>query len=332
MRVPRPPPRPISARSGLSVKASLSILPAIDLTYDRSDVDGVRRSASSLLVMKPEFKSSDYHRIAKAIEFIVDRMGSQPTLPEIAAHLHLSPYHFQRMFCRWAGVTPKRFLQVLTVERAKALLRRAKSVLEVSDAIGLSSASRLHDHFVRLEAVTPGEYKTGGAGMAIDYGIHRGPFGSVFIAATPRGICRLSFLAHSGRNAQLTDLYRLWPHATLREDPSRTHGLIETLFNKDGKTDSPLSLHVSGTNFQINVWKALMQIPPGSVMSYGDVARVIGHPNSARAVGLAVGANPVAFLIPCHRVIRQCGMLGGYQWGETRKHAILAWEAARSEA
>lgn len=281
---------------------------------------------------EPEAASSDYRRIAEAIEFIADRTGSQPTLGEIAMHVHLSPYHFQRLFCRWTGVTPKRFLQILTLEHAKALLRQAKPLLEVSDAIGLSSASRLHDHFVRLEAVTPGEYKTGGAGMIIEHGIHRSPFGRVFIAATPRGICSLSFLAGPGDDGQPGRLRRSWPHAALRRNPARTRGLVNVIFGEGGKPDRPLSLHVHGTNFQINVWKALMKIPPGRVVSYGDVARVIGHPDSSRAVGSAVGANPVAFVIPCHRVIRQCGGLGGYQWGETRKHAIHAWEIARSEA
>ena len=272
---------------------------------------------------------SDYDRIAQAISFISNRVNSQPTLDEIAAHLHLSPFHFQRLFCRWAGVTPKRFLQTLTLERAKQLLSESKPLLEVSDSLGLSSGSRLYDHFVHLEAITPGEFKTGGIGLTIEYGKHGTPFGDVFIATTPRGICNLAFLKHEGTDEHLADLYKKWPHAEIYENHDRTLVVIAALFGKEMKLDRPLSLHVSGTNFQTSVWKALLQIPPGTVASYSQVANAIGHPRSARAVGLAVGANPVAFLIPCHRVIQQSGKLGGYHWGETRKHAIHAWEAAR---
>lgn len=274
---------------------------------------------------------SDYDRIAEAISFITNRLSSQPTLDEIAAHLHLSPFHFQRLFCRWAGVTPKRFLQVLTLERAKQLLCESKPLLEVSDTLGLSSGSRLYDHFVHLEAVTPGEYKNGGANLTIEYAVHDTPFGKAFIAITPRGICNFSFLEHAEIDAHLTGLNKKWPHATVHENRQRTLAVINSMFGGEKKLDRPLSLHVTGTNFQISVWKALLQIPPATVTSYSQVATAIGHSNSARAVGLAVGANPVAFLIPCHRVIQQSGGLGGYHWGETRKHAIHAWEAARHE-
>lgn len=275
---------------------------------------------------------SDYDRIADAIAFIVSRAENQPSLNEVADYLHLSPYHFQRMFCRWAGVTPKRFLQVLTLERAKALLSQSKPLLEVSDAVGLSSASRLYDHFVHLEGVTPGEYKTGGASLIIEYGVHDTPFGMAFIAATPRGICSLAFLADDGLAGPLTELSKTWPNAKVRENPQRTAGLIAAIFQKDRALDFPLSLHVTGTNFQINVWKALLRIPPAAITSYGQIAAALGRPRSARAVGLAVGSNPVAFLIPCHRVIQQSGRLGGYHWGETRKHAMHAWETAIREA
>ena len=274
---------------------------------------------------------SDYDRIAEAISYISNQASRQPTLNEIAAHLHLSPFHFQRLFCRWAGVTPKRFLQVLTVERAKQLLREAKPLLEVSDALGLSSGARLYDHFVQLEAVTPGEFKLRGAGLTIDHAVLETPFGKAFIAATGRGICRLAFLEYAEIDAHLETLTKQWPHATLRENRQRLRAVVNAMFNGEKKLDRPLSLHVSGTNYQISVWKALLQIPPGTVTSYSRVATAIGHPNSARAVGSAVGANPVALLIPCHRVIQQCGKLGGYHWGETRKHAIHAWETARHE-
>jgi len=275
--------------------------------------------------------NSDYDRIAEAISFITSRINDQPTLEEIAGHLHLSSFHFQRIFCRWAGVTPKRFLQVLTLERAKQLLSESKSVLEVSDSLGLSSGSRLYDHFVHLEAVTPGEYKVGGAGLTIEYAVHDTPFGKAFIATTPRGICSFAFLENTEIDEHLSDLQKKWPHAILYENQRSTLRVIKAMFAGDGTLSSPISLYVSGTNFQINVWKALLQIPPATVVSYSQVASAIGYPSSARAVGQAVGNNPVAFLIPCHRVIQQSGGLGGYHWGTTRKQAIHAWESARHE-
>lgn len=274
---------------------------------------------------------SDYARIADAISFIASRVERQPSLEEIASHVHLSPFHFQRLFSRWAGVTPKRYLQVLTLERAKALLHESRSLLEVADTLGLSSGSRLYDHFVQLEAVTPGEYKQQGAGLVIEHGVHDTPFGQAFVALTPRGVCNFSFLDNKAPDAPLAALVQSWPAAELREVPSRTQGVINTMFDGAKAPDRPISLHVSGTNFQISVWRALLQIPPAKVVSYAQVASAIGNPKAARAVGLAVGANPVALMIPCHRVIQQNGKLGGYHWGETRKQAIHAWEAARYE-
>ncbi len=274
---------------------------------------------------------SDYDRIAEAIAFIVKRAASQPTLAEIAAHVHLSPFHFQRLFCRWAGVSPKRFLQVLTLERAKQLLGESKPLLEVSDSLGLSSGSRLYDHFVHLEAVTPGEYRMGGAGLIIEHAVQDTPFGKAFIAITPKGICNFSFLDSANASGHLADLRKKWPHAVIHENRQRTLAVVQTMFGGERKPDRPASLYVSGTNFQVSVWKALLRIPPAAVVSYSRVASAIGHPNSARAVGAAVGANPVAFLIPCHRVIQQSGGLGGYHWGEIRKQAIHAWESARYE-
>ena len=274
---------------------------------------------------------SDYERIADAISFIVNRVELQPTLNDIAAHVHLSPFHFQRLFSRWVGVTPKRFLQVLTLERAKQLLSEARPLLEVSGTLGLSSGSRLYDHFVQLEAVTPGEYKLGGAGLNIEYGVHDTPFGTAFIAITPRGICSFVFLEHAGINEHLTALQKKWPHAIVQENHRRAVEVMKSMFNGDKKSNGPLSLYVSGTKFQISVWKALLQIPPATVTSYNRIATAIGHPKSARAVGRAVGANPVALLIPCHRVIQQSGKLGGYHWGEIRKQAIHVWETARYE-
>ena len=274
---------------------------------------------------------SDYARIADAIRFIASQVERQPTLDKIAAHVHLSPFHFQRLFSRWAGVTPKRYLQVLTLERAKALLQESRPLLEVADTLGLSSGSRLYDHFVQLEAVTPGEYKQRGAGLVIDHGVHDTPFGQAFVALTPRGVCNFSFLDEKAPETPLAALAHSWPEATLQEAPSRTQNVINTMFDGSKAPDRPISLHVSGTNFQISVWRALLQIPPAKVVSYAQVANALGNPKAARAVGLAVGANPVALMIPCHRVIQQNGKLGGYHWGETRKQAIHAWEAARYE-
>ena len=281
---------------------------------------------------------TDYDRIAAAIEFIVRRRDTQPTLTEIAAHLRLSPHHFQRLFSRWTGVTPKRFLQVLTVERAKQLLREARPLLEVADTLGLSSGSRLYDHFVQLEAVTPGEYKARGAGLTIDYAVHATPFGDAFVAMTPRGVCSFAFIDTAAPPADhsLDALREQWPHADFRENPQATRALVRDIFRVRTPLAHarplPISLHVAGTNFQVSVWKALLRIPPATVTSYTEVAAAIGRPQSARAVGQAVGANPVALLIPCHRVIQQSGGLGGYHWGTTRKHAIHAWESARHEA
>ncbi|MDE2623091.1 MAG: methylated-DNA--[protein]-cysteine S-methyltransferase [Betaproteobacteria bacterium] len=274
---------------------------------------------------------SDYDRIAQAIAYLTRHANNQPTLADIAAHLRLSPFHFQRLFCRWVGVTPKRYLQVLTVERAKQLLRESRPLIDVTDAVGLSSGSRLHDHFIHLEAATPGEFKAAGKGMAIEFGLHETPFGPVFIAATARGICGLEFVEGGGIETARTRLARKWPYAHMRENQSQTRALVDTLFSGNVSPDRPLSLYVSGTNFQVSVWKALLQIPSGQIASYAGIAKAIGRPRASRAVGGAVGDNPIAFAIPCHRVICQNGDLGGYHWGEIRKHAIHAWEAARQD-
>ena len=272
---------------------------------------------------------SDYERIADAISYLTQQVCHQPTLDEVAAHVHLSPYHFQRLFCRWAGVSPKKYLQVLTLERAKQLLQESKSLLEVSDNLGLSSSSRLYDHFVHLEAVTPGEFKSGGKGTSIDYGVHDTPFGMAFIGVTEKGICALEFLDDALLDKPLARLKKAWPKAMLHNNPESTQAIIEQVFISGRRTNHPLSLIVSGTNFQINVWKALLNIAPGTVTSYTHIANVIGRPAAARAVGNAVGDNPVAYLIPCHRVIQQSGQLGGYRWGADRKRVIHAWESAR---
>lgn len=273
---------------------------------------------------------TDYDRIARAIAFIVQQADQQPSLEAIAAQVHLSPFHFQRLFSRWAGVTPKRFLQVLTVQRAKALLAQSQSMLDVSLAVGLSGPSRLHDHFVQLEAVTPGEFKRGGEGLVIRHALCPSPFGMVFVAHTPRGVCSLAFVDEQHPvQAPLQRLQHTWPSAELVEDAASGQALVEQVFGGPARADRPLSLHVSGTNFQTQVWQALLHLPPGQLTTYGQLAEQLGRPGAARAVGQAVGHNPVAFVIPCHRVIQGSGQLGGYHWGPTRKHAIHAWESAR---
>lgn len=275
---------------------------------------------------------SDYDRIASAMAYLVDRATTQPSLEEIAAHVHLSPYHFQRLFCRWSGTTPKRFLQVLTLERGKGLLDGSRSLLEASHELGLSGSSRLHDHFVQLEAVTPGEYKNRGKQVHIEYGVHFTPLGPMFVAVTQRGVCRVEFMDFNSLEELLDDLHSAWPFSSIRENVPSTRYVTDAFFSHDAVSrNGPLSLHVPGTNFQIAVWRALLKIPPGAVASYTQVAEALGAPRSARAVGNAIGANPVALLIPCHRVIQQSGALGGYRWGSTKKLMAQTWERARDE-
>lgn len=275
---------------------------------------------------------SDYDRIASAMAYLIDRASDQPSLDEIAAHVHLSPYHFQRLFCRWAGTTPKRFLQVLTLERGKGLLDNSRSLLEASHELGLSGSSRLHDHFVQLEAVTPGEYKNRGKQVLIEYGLHHTPLGPMFIAVTQRGVCRAEFMDFKSKEELLDDLHNAWPLSSIRESAQSTRHVVDAFFGSDAASkQGPLSLYVAGTNFQIAVWRALLKIPPGAVASYAEVAKALGAPRSARAVGNAIGANPVALLIPCHRVIQQSGALGGYRWGATKKLMVQTWERMRDE-
>lgn len=276
---------------------------------------------------------SDYDRIASAMTYLVERATAQPTLTEIAAHVHLSPYHFQRLFCRWAGTTPKRFLQVLTLERGKELLDSSRSLLEVSHELGLSGSSRLHDHFVQLEAVTPGEYKNRGKQVHIEYGVHHTPLGHMFVAVTQRGVCRVEFMDFNSVEELLAELHNTWPLGSISKSAPSTRHVIDMFFNGDfASRNGPLSLHVAGTNYQIAVWRALLKIPPGSVASYCQVAKTLGDPRSARAVGNAIGANPVALLIPCHRVIQQSGALGGYRWGPSKKLMAQTWERMRDES
>ncbi len=274
---------------------------------------------------------SDYESIAQAIEYISSNVNEQPSLNDVAEQLKLSPRHFQRLFTRWAGVSPKRFLQTLTVNHAKTLLQESQSILETSNELGLSSSARLHDHFINIEAVTPGEYKSIGEDLNINYGIHDSPFGKAFIAITDRGICQLSFINGNHDTQLIMELEEKWSLATIRESIKLTKPIINSIFSKE-KQHQPLSVLVQGTNFQINVWKALMNIPQGTLTTYGQLANLINNPKASRAVGTAVGANPVAYLIPCHRVIRASGVIGEYRWGSTRKRSMLSWEASLNTA
>ncbi len=270
--------------------------------------------------------AEDYSRIAQAIRYIEANAHRQPDLSELAAHVGLSEYHFQRLFTRWAGLSPKRFLQFLTRENAKALLADAGNLLDATYAAGLSSPGRLHDLFVQTEAVTPGEYKSRGAGVEIVYGFHPTPFGECLLALTGRGICFLAFVDRD-RSSALKELRRSWSKAALTEAPIRTAPVAEQIFSPG--SGGSLQLHLRGTNFQIKVWEALLTLAPGRVTTYQALAEQVGSPSSARAVGNAVARNPVAYLIPCHRVLQKSGRFGNYRYGPTRKKAILAWEMTR---
>jgi AraC family transcriptional regulator of adaptative response/methylated-DNA-[protein]-cysteine methyltransferase len=275
-------------------------------------------------------QSGDYRRIALAIEFIRKHADTQPSLDRIARAAGLSSFHLQRLFSRWAGISPKRFLQALTIERAKALLRNQGDILGASFDAGLSGPGRLHDLFVSVEAMTPGEYKRRGAGLVIRYGFHPTPLGIGFVAATDRGICSLTFADSAPERAAIEyRFHREWSGARRIEERGAAAEAFAKVFNRSPGKSRPLSALVHGTNFQIQVWRALLAIPRGAAASYGGVARGIGRPTAHRAVAGAVAANPVGILIPCHRVLRQDGGLGGYRWGETRKAAALLLEMPR---
>ena len=269
---------------------------------------------------------SDYQRIAHAIEWLEANAAEQPQLEALAAELNLSPFHCQRLFKRWAGITPKQFLQAVTVGTAKFHLQQSASVLDAALESGLSGPGRLHDHLITVDAATPGEIKHAGADLTITYGETDTPFGRAVIASTPRGICHWSFCdADPGTSAK--ERLRLeWPQATPTHDDAAQASTVDHLFSSTA--DAPLQLHLSGTNFQLKVWQALLQIPYGHTTSYGELAERIDQPSASRAVGTAVGANRIALLIPCHRVLRATGAIGGYRWGVVRKKVLLAWEQA----
>ncbi len=279
--------------------------------------------------------SLDYQRIEQAIIFLEKNFHHQPTLKEIADSVYVSEYHFQRLFSSWVGISPKRFLQYLTKEYAKRLLKESRNVLDVSFETGLSSPGRLHDLFVNCEAVTPGEFKDQGEGLRIEYGIHPTPFGDILLATTARGICWLSFVKKDGPEQEIQNLQKSWPKGEFCENASETKKLANRVFaiSYNGSTKpQSFNLFLKGTNFQIKVWEALLKIPAGQVVSYEDVAAYIGKPKAVRAVANAVGSNPIPFIIPCHRVIRKIGEFGGYAGGTARKKALLGWEAARYQS
>ena len=281
-----------------------------------------------------EQKSSDYQMIEKAISCIEANFRQQPGLEEIARSVHLSQYHFQRLFKRWAGVSPTQFMRYLTIEYAKQKLDESCSILDAALETGLSGAGRLHDLFVAVEGMTPGEYKMQGAGLEIGYGFHDTIFGQCLLAATKRGICNLQFVNQEGKDAALNALFALWPAAVYTEAYETTGLLVDRIFDQQAEVRSkPFLLLLRGTNFQLKVWQALLSIPSGMVVTYQDIASLIGRPDATRAVANAIARNPVGYMIPCHRVIRKSGEIHGYRWGTERKKAMLAWEhAARDNA
>ncbi len=276
--------------------------------------------------------SLDYQRIEQAILYLEMHAAEQPSLNNLADHIGLSPYHFQRLFQRWAGVSPKRFLQYLTVEHAKKLLRESASVLDATFEVGLSSPGRLHDLFVSVEAVTPGEFKAFGKGLEFHYGFHPTPFGECLLVLSERGICSLGFTEEKSREQVLDELDHRWKAADMTEDVTATGAVVERIFAPTGPgAERPLKLLLRGTNLQLKVWEALLRIPEGMTVSYSRLAESIGRPKATRAVASAVGRNPIAYLIPCHRVLRTTGEIGGYRWGTARKRAILVKEMAATQ-
>jgi AraC family transcriptional regulator of adaptative response/methylated-DNA-[protein]-cysteine methyltransferase len=268
-------------------------------------------------------RNASYQLVEEAIRYLDANYQGQPELEELANALHVSKYHLQRVFTNWVGVSPKRFLQYTTLSHAKRLLAESQGTLETTGAVGLSSPSRLYDLFVKLEGITPGEYQRIGEEVSISYGFHPSPFGECLLGVTERGICHLSFVLR-GRTASLRELREQWPRSFLREGEALTGKLVAEAF-AGGKLD----LFVMGTNFQFRVWEALLRIPAGTLVTYGELAQAVGQPGAARAVGRALASNPVGVLIPCHRVIKQTGAFHGYRWGVARKRALIAWETVR---
>ncbi|WP_066439156.1 bifunctional helix-turn-helix domain-containing protein/methylated-DNA--[protein]-cysteine S-methyltransferase [Chryseobacterium sp. CCH4-E10] len=270
----------------------------------------------------------DYERIAKAIKYIRSNFKLQPSLDEVAENIHLSPSHFQKMFSDWAGTSPKKFLQFISLEHAKSLLKEEKaSLFDAAFETGLSSTSRLHDLFVKIEGMSPAEYKNGGKSLNINYSFSESPFGKVIAASTEKGVCYMAF--ENEKQKALGDLQARFPNASFTERQDEFQKNALSIFNKDWNQLNTIKLHLKGTDFQLKVWESLLAIPMGKLSTYGNLAGKIGYPNASRAVGTAIGSNPVAFLIPCHRVIQSSGKIGGYMWGSDRKQMIIGWESSQ---
>ncbi len=272
--------------------------------------------------------SADYPTVKRAIEFISTHWRDQPSIEEIAEQVGLSPSHLQFVFKRWAGLTPKAFLQAITIERARELLRESATLLDVAYDVGLSSPSRLHDLFVAHECLTPGDYRR--HDLTLRYGFHDSPFGEAIIVAAPRGLAGIGFVDDADRDAALADMRRRWPRAAFERDDAATESLARRSFDPDlWREDTPLRVVMIGSDFEVRVWQTLLKVPLGKATTYSDIARQIGQPTAARAVGAAVGRNPISFVVPCHRVLGRSGALTGYHWGLARKQAIIGWEAGR---
>ncbi len=282
--------------------------------------------------MRYQQAAMDYHKISKALQYLGEHFTEQPSLKEVADAVHLSEYHFQKVFSRWVGISPKRFLQYLTKEYSKERLKSAESILHSAYDAGLSGPGRLHDLMVQCDGVTPGEYKAMGGGLAISWGVHDTPFGKCLLAHTDRGVCNLQFLEEEDQTDYEDWLARQWPAAKITRNDESSGTLVNDIFVslREGKSGS-LHLFLKGTNFQIKVWEALLQIPAGQVVSYQHIATLIGKPKAVRAVASAIAVNPVGYIIPCHRVIRKMGVINQYRWGAARKRAIIGWEAAQME-
>jgi AraC family transcriptional regulator, regulatory protein of adaptative response / methylated-DNA-[protein]-cysteine methyltransferase len=280
----------------------------------------------------PSDRSRDYALIRRAIAFLSETWAEQPSLDRLSQHLGLSPAHCQKLFKRWCGLSPKEFVQAITVDHARGLLAGSASVLDAAFEVGLSGGSRLHDLFVSHEAMTPGDYKRRGEGLEMTYGFHHSPFGEALLIATDRGLAGLAFVDEDkGQTRQdaLADMMQRWPKARYVEAPSKTAAYASQVFGWESSRDQPVRLVMIGTDFDVRVWETLLKIPMGRAVSYIDIARHIGAPQASRAVGSAVGRNPISFVVPCHRVLRGDGNLGGYHWGITRKRALIGWEMGR---
>ena len=275
---------------------------------------------------------NDFARVAAVIRYLDGNHAGQPTLGNLATASGLSESHFHRLFRRWAGVTPKDFLQCLTIEHAKRHLRESASVLDAALDSGLSGPGRLHDLLVTIEAASPGEFKSGGRGMSIEWGMGESPFGGCSLGWNTRGICHLAFHQTDENFGEPAELRENWPNANLTRNDGEARRQAKTIFSRDTKSNAPLKAFVRATAFQLKVWRALLRIPEGCVTSYGSLANFIGDPKAARAVGTACGSNSIAYLIPCHRVIRETGVVHGYRWGAVRKRALLAWEASKTSS